>query len=89
MLADMSSPRILPRFSNITAQTDEPKSSSSTQTKPQNQTSQNPSQGTQNPSQRNDSFAYSIPGYSQPTAIKYMKLEKNKESFFTKLFNLA
>jgi len=82
MLADMSSPRILPRFSNITAQTNEHKPSSSTPLKPQNQTTQNPSQG-------NDSFAYLRPGYVPPTVIKNLKLEKNKEGFFSKLFKTA
>jgi hypothetical protein len=77
MLADMSTPRILPRLAHASAQTNEHKPSSSTQKKPQNQTSQNSPQG-------NDSFAYSRPRYVQPTVIKNLKLEQN--NFFSKLF---
>jgi len=80
----MSTPRILPRLAHASAQTNEHKPSSSTQKKPQNQTSQNSPQG-------NDSFAYSIPGTPKkyiPSSLIARETE-NKKSILGKIFKTA
>jgi len=80
----MTTTRILPRFAQTSAQTNETKSSSSTTLNPQNLTSQNPSQ-------RNDSFAYSRPGTTEkyiPSSLIARETE-TKKSFFGKLFKSA
>ncbi len=80
----MTTVRTLPRLAHASAQTIETQSSSSTPLKPQNQTSQNSFQ-------RNDSFAYSIPGTPKkyiPSSLIARETE-NKKSILGKIFKTA